>query len=128
MRTGLALLVISLAMALASPAHAQRRGGPAARMQVESNKPYAGLPFNVAVIVDGFDGDPQPAQPALTVPGATVTPLGVQARSRVFIDSGGRSEKVTWILRWQVEAPKAGRYKVATSFLLPWTRVTSATL
>ncbi len=88
---------------------------PRAELRLEG-RPHAGVPFNIAMVVAGFDEQPQPAQPKLEIPGARVTPLGVEPNvsQSIQIVNGRRSDfkRVTWTLRWRVELDKPGRVKV----------------
>ena len=101
-----ALVVVGLLLGLAGLASAQE-----ARMQLDGEA-YEGMPFGVVVVAEGFDGEPAPAQPALAIPGATVTPMGVDSSVQRISINGRRSETVTWIFRWRVEAAKAGSLQV----------------
>ena len=111
---GLTGLVTAAVLLCAGPSHAQRGGAaaPVARLQLESREAYANMPFGLLVVAEGFDEDPAPAQPELTIPGATVTPLGVEPRvsQSIQIVNGRRFESrdVTWVFRWRVEAAAAG--------------------
>jgi hypothetical protein len=100
-------IVIALLLGLASSARAQE-----ARMQLESEEAYEGMPFGVVVVAEGFELEPAPAQPTLSIPGAIVTPMGVDPQVQRISINGRRSETVTWLFRWRVEAPKAGAYQV----------------
>ena len=72
---------------------------------------YAGLPFVLAVVVEGFDDAPAPAQPMLTVPGAQVSPLGVDHREAATVIINGRRIDQgggTWVLKYRIEVGKGG--------------------
>jgi tetratricopeptide (TPR) repeat protein len=88
---------------------------PRAELRLEG-QPHAGMPFNIAMIVAGFDESPQPQQPKLEIPGARVTPLGVEPSiaQSIQIINGRRSDfkRVTWTFRWRVELDKPGRVRV----------------
>ena len=106
-------LVVAVILGWASVAAAQfGPKAPQARLQLEGREAYAGMPFGVAVVAEGFDEQPAPAQPTLSIPGATVTPLGVEPHAQRIVVNGRRFESVTWVFRWRVEAPRAGEYKV----------------
>ncbi|HEY5944724.1 MAG TPA: hypothetical protein VIV40_04505 [Kofleriaceae bacterium] len=79
-------------------------------------QPHAGVPFNIAMVIAGFDEQPQPQQPKLEIAGARVTPLGVEpsVSQSIQIINGKRSDfkRVTWTLRWRVEIDKPGRIHV----------------
>jgi hypothetical protein len=74
------------------------------------------VPFNIAMVVGGFDEQPQPQQPKLEIAGARVTPLGVEpsVSQSIQIINGKRSDfkRVTWTFRWRIEVDKAGRLRV----------------
>jgi hypothetical protein len=88
---------------------------PRAELRLEG-RPHAGVPFNIAMVVAGFDEQPQPAQPKLEIPGARVTPLGVEpsVSQSIQIVNGKRTDfkRVTWTFRWRIEVDKAGRLRV----------------
>jgi hypothetical protein len=93
-------------------AHAQ---GTRAEYQLRG-EPHAGVPFHLDAVVEGLDEDPAPVQPKLDIKGATVTPVAVQPNvSRSIQIINGRridSTRVTWVLRWRIVAPKAGRLAI----------------
>ncbi len=97
-------------VALGSQARAQR-----ARLQVDRGL-YAELPFSVSVVVDGFDENPQPDQPELSIDGCKVTPLGVSpnVQQQITVFNGRRSvsKQVTFVMRWRVQAQGPGRYGI----------------
>ncbi len=104
----LALLVLGVAR----PAHAQPNGAaPSARLQLDGRDAYAGMPFTLAMVIDGFGETPAPTAPSLTIPGATVTAMGVEPKvsSRVIVIQGQRAESrsVTWIVRWRIDVAAA---------------------
>src|SRR5215207_2024682 len=88
---------------------------PRAELRREG-RPHAGVPFNIAMIVAGFDEQPQPQQPKLEIAGARVTPLGVEpsVSQSIQIVNGKRTDfkRVTWTFRWRIELDKAGRIRV----------------
>ncbi len=89
---------------------AAQQGGTVARYQL-GGEAYAGLPFVLAVVVEGFDDGPAPAQPPLTVPGASISPLGVEHRGAATVIINGRRIDQgggTWVLKYRVEAEKGG--------------------
>jgi hypothetical protein len=79
-------------------------------------RPHADVPFNIDLVVEGFDEAPAPDQPKLEIAGATVTPVGVHPNvSRSIQIVNGRrvdSTSVTWLLRWRVLAPGAGPLRI----------------
>ncbi len=103
----------ALAVVVAAPvAHAQR-----VRLSLESRGDvYAGVPVVLDLIAEGFAEDPAPKQPPLEIAGCQVTPLGMtpNVSSSITIINGRRSERhdVTFVYRYQVVAPRAGRYQV----------------
>ncbi len=107
----LALAILFLVLAV-PPAFADE---PRAELRLEG-KPHAGVPFNIAMVVAGFDEAPQPAQPKLEIAGARVTPLGVEPNvsQSIQIVNGRRSDfkRVTWTFRWRIELDKPGRVHV----------------
>src|SRR5215831_8347012 len=88
-----------IALVAAGPAHADE---PRAKFQL-SETPHVGIPFQLDLVIEGFDKTPQPEIPKLTVPDADVTFVGAQPSASAFeIIIGGpdgqRSSlsKVTW--------------------------------
>jgi hypothetical protein len=112
----LALVFVGL---VAGTAAAQR-----AQFRLEG-RPNVGVPFELSLVVEGFDEQPPPEQPKLDMPNATATPLGVtpNVMSSIQIINGRRSESrtVTWSMRWRVEVSKEGTLRV------PATTVTQGT-
>jgi hypothetical protein len=110
----LAALAALAALAVAAPAAAQGRP-PRVEVRLETGQAHADVPFVLVVSAAGFAQDPAPAQPALSIPGATVTPAGVQpdVQQRTVIVNGRRSDstEVTWHFRYKVVA-KEGTYQV----------------
>ena len=110
-RTWVALLVlVGLASsAAADEAHAQFRLGG-------NGQPHVGVPFQLELIVDGFDESPAPDMPKLDIPDATVTPQGAtpNVSRSIQIVNGRRTDstRVSWSLRWRVEVRKAGQLRV----------------
>lgn len=90
--------------------------GQAIQLQVESRDIYAELPFTLSLSATGFDENPQPEPPDLSIEGAEVTYLGVSPNvsSRISIINGRRSESrdVTFVYRWRVQVPAPGSYSV----------------
>jgi cytochrome c-type biogenesis protein CcmH/NrfG len=118
-----AVLILTALAIAASPAHAQLGPkDPAARMQLEGRDAYAGMPFGVAVVAEGFDEGPTPAQPALSIPGATVTPLGAEPQVQRISINGRRYDTVTWVFRWRVEVARAGSYEVGAVTVVQGTK------
>jgi hypothetical protein len=99
-------------IALAAPAAAQQQGGLRGQYQV-GGEAYAGQPFLLGIVVEGLAEQPQPTAPAINVPGASVTPMGVELRpAPTVIINGQRVDQGsgTWVLRYRMEAPKGGNY------------------
>ncbi|HVV83301.1 MAG TPA: hypothetical protein VHE35_09490, partial [Kofleriaceae bacterium] len=108
--TALALTVDGAGPSLDVPRAAAQPGDARARYQLGSDA-YAGLPFVLAVVVDGFDETPAPAQPMLTVPGAQVSPLGVEHQDAATVIINGRRIDQgggTWVLKYRLEVAKGG--------------------
>jgi hypothetical protein len=112
-RTRASLLALFAFLMFARLALAQ--DAPRAELRLEG-RPHAGVPFNIAMVVVGFDEAPPPAQPTLAIPGARVTPLGAEPNvsTSIQIINGRRSDfkRVTWTFRWRVEVDKPGRLRV----------------
>src|SRR5688572_11854854 len=108
------LLPIVLLVGLAAQAFAQQ--APQAELRLDG-QPHAGVRFGIVMNVVGFDESPAPAQPKLEIPGARVTPLGVDpsVSQSIRLDHNGQQtvyKRVTWTFRWSVEIDKPGRVKV----------------
>ena len=104
------LVALGVLVGLAGTAAAQR----AQFDRIE--RPHADVPFNLDLLAEGFDEQPAIQQPKLDIPGATVTPVGVQpnvSRS-IQIINGKRTDAtlVTWQMRWRVHVKQAGSIRV----------------
>ena len=107
-RAGLAFLAV---LAVAVPAAAQTL-----HVSVETQEIYAGMPFTLLLSARGFDEQPAPAEPGLAIDGCDVSYIGMtpSVSQQIQIVNGRRSEsrEVTFVYRWRVTAPSAGRYTV----------------
>jgi hypothetical protein len=107
-------VVAAIVIAFAGIAHADE---PRARWSAEdADSLHAGVPFELDLVVDGLDEQPQPEQPKLAIAGATVKALGAQpnvSRS-IQVMNGRRSDftRVTWVFRFAVTIAKAGRMHI----------------
>jgi len=85
-------------------------------LSAESEAIHTNMPFTLALSAKGFEEEPTPAPPDLVIEGCEVTYLGVgpSVSTRVEIINGRRSDwrEVTFVYRWRVVAPTAGRYTV----------------
>lgn len=109
--TALAAVVVIGAPAAWRPAAAQA-APPQARYQL-GGEAYAGQPFLLAIVVEGLAEQPQPTAPAITVPGATITPVGVELRAApTVIINGQRIDQGsgTWVLRYRMDVARGGTY------------------
>ena len=108
---GIALAVFVALAVLAVPAGAQTL-----EVSVESGEIYAGMPFTLVFSARGFEEQTPPAAPDLAIDGSRVTYIGMtpSVSQQIQIVNGRRSEwrEVTFVYRWQVTAPTAGRYTV----------------
>ncbi|MBS1118933.1 MAG: Tetratricopeptide 2 repeat protein [Deltaproteobacteria bacterium] len=113
MRARTEILVVLAIVGSTAIAHAQ---AVRAKYRLEGGRPHTDVPFNIDVVVDGFDEAPAPDQPTLEIAGATVTPAGAQPNvSRSIQIINGRrqdSTSVTWVLRWRVLVHKEGTLRV----------------
>ena len=123
------LLAAMVVVASAGLAHADE---PRARWSAEdADNLHAGVPFELDLVADGLDEQPQPEQPKLEIAGANVRALGVQpnvSRS-IQIINGRRSDytRVTWVFRWAVTVDKSGRMHIpATTVAQGGKRATAA--
>lgn len=111
MRPSRLLTAAAVLIALLVGRAGAQTGSPEAQYQLASNDVYAGLPFVLAIVAEGFDDGTAPSQPTLTVPGATITPLGVeQGGQMTVIINGRRMDSPRWLLKYRVEVAKAGTY------------------
>jgi BatD DUF11 like domain len=116
MRAHSLALAIACVAALAGGARAQD-ATPEAQWSIgRGTQPYAGVPFNLELIVEGFAQEPQPVPPKVELPGAKVTPLGAQPSTATSIQiiNGRRidSVTVTWVMRYRVVVDKPGRVTI----------------
>jgi hypothetical protein len=97
----------------AGVAHAQ----PAAELRLgERGTPHVGMPFELQLVIEGFDESPAPTVPKLELPDASVTFVSVEPDivRGVQIINGRRSDlvRVTWVALWRIEARKEGKLKI----------------
>lgn len=82
---------------------------------------HVDMPFELDLVVEGFGEAPLPDQPKLDIPDATVTPLGAtpNVSRSIQIYNGQRVESatVTWVLRYRIEAQKAGQLRVPSTIV-----------
>ncbi|HTR52662.1 MAG TPA: hypothetical protein VMJ10_18230 [Kofleriaceae bacterium] len=113
MRVAIAACVI-----LAAAANVARADEPRAQWSTD-DKPHAGVPFDLQLHVDGLDESPAPAQPTLSIPGATVRALGAEPNTSrsISIINGRRSDftRTEWVFHWQVTVAKEGALHVPTT-------------
>ena len=106
---GVVLLLLFALLALAPRAQTLE-------VSVDSREIHAGLPFTLLLSARGFDEQAPPATPELLIDGCSITYLGMtdSVSQRIEIVNGRRSEwrDVTFVYRWRVTAPSAGRYTV----------------
>ncbi|MEO8549596.1 MAG: hypothetical protein ABI678_06470 [Kofleriaceae bacterium] len=103
MQRALVILLLLAGVASAAPTRA--------RWQLGDQRPHAGKPFELILAVTGFEDSPAPAQPKLEIPGATVTPLGVEPRRtgmNIVFNGQQLDGGVTWVFRWKLEIAKPG--------------------
>lgn len=101
--------VLLAALVVARAAHAQ----PTAELRLgDRGTPHVGIPFELQLVIEGFDESPAPSVPKLELPGASVTFIGVQpdVSRGVQIINGRRSDfvRVTWVAQWRIDARKEG--------------------
>ena len=76
MRRGTWIVLVAVAVVAVGAAPVAAQPGPRAELQLEDGEAYAGMPFTLSMVAEGFDEDPAPAQPTLTIPGIRVSALG----------------------------------------------------
>ena len=106
----------SSAVAALALATVQSATAASLSLSVESETIHANMPFTLTASAKGFEEEPTPAPPDLVIDGCEVTYLGVSpsVATSVQIINGRRSDwrEVTFVYRWRVLAPAAGRYTV----------------
>jgi hypothetical protein len=110
-----ALLIASIVAGVSGTAAAQ--DAPQVRLQLAGGEAYAGVPFVIDLVADGFAESPAPAQPALAIDGATVTPLprpppNVSSRLTIINGQASESREVEYVYQYKIEIAKAGEYQV----------------
>ena len=95
-------------------------------------RPHAGVPFVLSLLVEGFDEQPAPDVPKLDIPGAKVTQAGPpqpNVSRSIQIVNGRRSDsvRVTWVVRWRIEADKEGALHVPSLTVAQGSKHVSAT-
>ena len=107
---------IAPALTLALVALCQPALGAELTLAVEAQALHTAMPFVLTLTAKGFEEEPQPEAPSLTVAGCETAYLGVSPNvsSRIQIINGRRSEwrDVTFVFRWRVRCAAAGRYQV----------------
>jgi tetratricopeptide (TPR) repeat protein len=108
------IVAIALLSLVAGTAYAD---DPQARFSLErGSQPHAGMPFKLILAASGFDQNPAPNQPTVTIPNATVTPLGASPNisSAVVFDGTHQhvTQSVTWVFSYRVEAANPGRLQI----------------
>ena len=121
-------LLIAAIVMCASAAHAD---STRAEWQLgRGESPHAGLPFELDLLVAGFDEQPQPDQPKLDIPGAQVRAIGVtpNVSRSIQIINGRRSDEttVTWAFRWSVTPAKEGVLHIPTTTIVQGSKKASA--
>jgi hypothetical protein len=115
MRARWLLVVAIVAAATSAAAQPGILGGsnePRAQLRLEDRDAYAGVPFVLSLVAEGFDEDPPPPQPALAIPGVRVSALGgVPSLMQININ-GQRMDRVTWVFRWRLDATQPGDFTV----------------
>jgi hypothetical protein len=109
-------LLASLIVAAAAGS-AAAQDAPQVRLSLAGGEAYAGMPFVIDLVADGFAESPAPAQPALAIPGATITALprpAPRVSSQVMVINGNVTESraVEFVYEYKVELAKAGEYEV----------------
>ncbi len=103
---------------------------PRAQFRLGSGQPHVGVPFQLELIIEGFDETPAPDVPKLDIADATVTPLGAtpNVSRSIQIVNGRRSDttRVSWSLRWRVEVRKAGQLRVPQTTVVQGTKKATA--
>lgn len=107
------VLALAFVLGVASTAAAE---DARAQFSIERDKLYVGVPFQLELQIVGFDEQPTPELPKLSIPDATLTPLGAtpNVSRSIQIINGRRSDstRVTWSMRWRVDVHKAGTLRV----------------
>lgn len=108
-------LVLAIALLGLFAGTAAAQPAAAAQWRIE-DQPHADVPFELDLMIEGFDESPAPVQPKLELPNATVTPMGVTPNSQrsIQIVNGRRTEsvRITWVMRWRVVVHKAGALRI----------------
>lgn len=84
------------------------------QLQAQASEIYAGMPFQLSVVVSDFDESPQPTIDEFTIQDADVQLLGVSPRvsSMTTIINGRRSSRkeVTFVFNYQITPKREGVY------------------
>ncbi len=108
---------IAFLIALLAAARTARADEPVAEFQLADREtPHTDVPFNLNLIIEGFDEAPQPEPPKLEIANAQVTFVAVQPNVQrgLQIINGRRSDfvKVTWVMQWRILPHKEGRMQI----------------
>ncbi len=121
------LFVVAILAALAGNAAAE---DARAQFRLDGGRPHVDVPFQLDLVIEGFDESPAPDLPKLELPNATVTPLGAtpNVSRSIQIINGQRSDavRVTWQLRWRIEVHKAGTLRVPATTAVQGTKRATA--
>ncbi len=108
--------LLAVVVLLASAGIAAQTLAQTVRLQLESGETYADLPFVLVLSAEGFDENPTPEAPELSIEGCRVWFLGtspnVSTSVRIINGRMSESRRVTFTFRYRIEAPKAGTYNV----------------
>lgn len=110
------------------PAAAQ--GAPTAQFRLGRGRPYAGVPFALDLVIEGFEENPAPTHPPLKIDNATIEPLDVtpNVTTGLRVENGRRTEirEVTWVVRWRVTPTGAGTLRVPQTTVTQGSRSVTA--
>jgi len=108
---------IAVVIALLAFARTARADEPVAEFQLAGREtPHTDVPFDLNLIIEGFDETPAPEVPKLEIANAQVTFVAVQPNVQrgIQIINGRRSDfvKVTWVMQWRILPHKEGRLQI----------------
>jgi len=108
---------IAFLIALLFAARTARADEPVAEFRLADREtPHTDVPFDLDLIIEGFDEAPAPDVPKLEIANAQVTFVAVQPNVQrgIQIVNGRRSDfvKVTWVMQWRILPHKEGRMQI----------------
>jgi tetratricopeptide (TPR) repeat protein len=116
MKAWISVVAMAVAVTLTSVEAAAQTSPPQAALRIDGREAHVGIPFVLSMVIEGFAEDPAPQVPELKAEGLRAKALSADpsVSQSIRIINGRRSDSrtVTWVLRWQLEADRAGTFTI----------------